>query len=170
VRHYVQRTSPGEHDGTWFAASGATVKLSGRADPLSYRDGRKPFYNELVPPSPRRRSVLIVEDDPELRTLYRTALALSGYIVVAVDDGVEALRRIDADLPDLVVLDIGLPRLGGRDVQRELLSHSETSHIPIIAVTGDARGLNSHDFACIIQKPVDLDALVRAVERCWREQ
>ncbi len=136
---------------------------------LSYRDGRKAFYNGRVPPSPKRLAVLIVEDDPELRTLYRTALALAGYVVVAVDDGVEALRRIDADPPDIVVLDMGLPRLGGRDVHREVLSHPETSRIPIIAVTGDARGLNTHDFACVIQKPVDLDALVRAVERCWRE-
>jgi CheY-like chemotaxis protein len=112
---------------------------------------------------------LIVEDDAELRTLYRTALSLTGCAVVTVDDGVGALRRIDADPPDIVLLDIGLPRLGGLDVQREMMAHPETSHIPIVVVTGDARGLNTTDFACVIQKPVDLDALVRAVERCWRE-
>lgn len=112
---------------------------------------------------------MIVEDDPELRTLYRTALALAGYAVVAVDDGIEALRRIDADPPDIVLLDMGLPRLGGRDVHREIIAHPETRQIPIVVVTGDARGLNTADFACIIQKPVDLDALVRAVERCRRE-
>jgi CheY-like chemotaxis protein len=118
--------------------------------------------------SPKRAAVLIVEDDPELRTLYRTALSLAGYAAVSADDGIEALRRIDADPPDLVVLDMGLPRLGGSDVQREIASNVATRDIPIVVVTGDARGLNSADFACIIQKPVDLDALVRAVERCLR--
>jgi DNA-binding response OmpR family regulator len=121
-----------------------------------------------VQPSPRRAAVLIVEDDPELRTLYRTALSLAGYSVVAVGDGIDALRRIDADPPDIVVLDMGLPRLGGRDVREEVSAHVETSEIPIVVVTGDARGLNTSDFACVLQKPIDLDTLVRTVERCLR--
>ena len=122
-----------------------------------------------MPPPPKRPAVLIVEDDPELRTLYRTALALAGFSVVAVSDGVEALRYIDADPPDIVVLDLGLPRLGGRDVRVEIGSHAETANIPIVVVTGDARGLNTSDFACVLQKPIDLDTLVRTVERCLRE-
>jgi CheY-like chemotaxis protein len=122
-----------------------------------------------VPPSPRRPAVLIVEDDPELRTLYRTALSLAGYSVVAVADGIEALRRIEADPPDIMVLDMALPRLGGRDVSIEVGSHAETSAIPIVVVTGDARGLNTSDFACVLQKPIDLDTLVRTVERCLRD-
>jgi DNA-binding response OmpR family regulator len=122
-----------------------------------------------VPPAPRRPAVLIVEDDPELRTLYRTALSLAGYSVVAVGDGVDALRLIEADPPDIVVLDMALPRLGGRDVRLEVGSHSETAAIPIVVVTGDARGLNTSDYACVLQKPIDLDTLVRTVERCLRE-
>jgi CheY-like chemotaxis protein len=122
-----------------------------------------------VPPSPRRPAVLIVEDDPELRTLYRTALSLAGYSVVAVGDGIEALRRIEAEPPDIMVLDMSLPRLGGRDVSLEVGSHAETAAIPIVVVTGDARGLNTSDFACVLQKPIDLDTLVRTVERCLRD-
>jgi DNA-binding response OmpR family regulator len=122
-----------------------------------------------VAPTPRRPAVLIVEDDPELRTLYRTALSLAGYSVVAVGDGIEALRHIDADPPAIVVLDMGLPRLHGRDVSLEVKSHAETATIPIVVVTGDARGLNTTDFACVLQKPIDLDTLVRTVERCLRQ-
>ena len=113
--------------------------------------------------------MLIVEDDPELRTLYRTALSLAGYSVAAVADGIDALRHIDADPPDIVVLDMGLPRLNGRDVREEVSAHAETSEIPIVVVTGDARGLNTSDFACVLQKPIDLDTLVRTVDRCLRE-
>lgn len=119
-----------------------------------------------MPLTPPRPAVLIVEDDPELRTLYRTALSLAGYAVVAVGDGIEALRHIDADPPNIVVLDMGLPRLGGRDVWREVAAHPNTATIPIVVVTGDARGLNTNDFACVLQKPIDLDTLVRTVERC----
>jgi DNA-binding response OmpR family regulator len=121
-------------------------------------------------PRTTRPAVLIVEDDPELRTLYRTALSLAGYWVIAVGDGIEALRHIDADPPDIVVLDMGLPRLGGRDVSLEVKSHAETATIPIVVVTGDARGLNTSDFACVLQKPIDLDTLVRTVERCLRQE
>ena len=123
----------------------------------------------MVVPAPKRPAVLIVEDDPELRTLYRTALSLAGYAVVAVGDGIDALRQIDAQPPDIMVLDMALPRLGGRDVSVEVRSHPETSSIPIVVVTGDARGLNTSDFACVLQKPIDLDTLVRTVERCLRE-
>jgi DNA-binding response OmpR family regulator len=112
--------------------------------------------------------VLIVEDDPELRTLYRTTLSLEGYAVVAVEDGVDALRHIDVSPPDLLVLDLELPRLSGRDVQREVASHVTTRGIPIVVVTGDSAGVNRNDFACVLQKPIDLDSLVRAVERCLR--
>ena len=120
----------------------------------------------LVPSSPRRRTVLVVEDDPELRALYRSALALAGYVVVAVADGIDALRHLDWDTPDAVVLDIGLPRLGGRDVQRELASHTDLRSVPLIAVSGDVSGLNPKDFSCILLKPIDLDKLLEAVARC----
>ena len=100
--------------------------------------------------------------------MYRTALALSGYAVVAVEDGIDALRHIDADPPNLVVLDMGLPRLSGQDVQREIAAHASTREIPIVVVTGNPHGLDHADFACVLQKPINLDSLVHAVESCLR--
>jgi DNA-binding response OmpR family regulator len=117
----------------------------------------------------RRPSVLVVEDDPELRTLYRTTLALAGYAVTAVEDGVEALRRIELDAPALIVLDITLPRLDGRDVHREITSSAATAATPIVVVTGDTERLDRSEFPCVLQKPVDLDDLVAIVERCLRQ-
>jgi DNA-binding response OmpR family regulator len=113
--------------------------------------------------------VLIVEDDPDLRTLYRTTLALAGYSVTAAEDGIEALRQIESASPDLIVLDIGLPRLGGRDVHMEIMSNAQTAAIPIVVVTGDSSGLERSEFPCVLQKPLDLDELVAAVERCLRD-
>ena len=121
-------------------------------------------------PSPHKTTVLVVEDDPAVRVLYRHALMAAGYAVVAVEDGIDALRAIERRVPDAVILDLGLPRLGGRDVQHELMSHAETSRVPIVVVTGmDVSDLNSADFACVLRKPIDPEQLVLAVDNCLRQ-
>ena len=113
--------------------------------------------------------VLIVEDDAALRALYRASLQLEGYAVIAVEDGLDALRYIDTNAPSAIVLDLDLPRLGGRDVQRELTASMDTNGIPIIIVTGgDTSDLNPKDFACILRKPLDVEAMASAVRRCLR--
>jgi CheY-like chemotaxis protein len=115
--------------------------------------------------------VLVVEDDASLRELYRSALRAVGYAVVAVEDGLEALRRVERMPPDAVVLDLALPRLSGRDVHRELKAHPETHDIPVIIVSGtDTSDLNPNDFVCVLKKPVSLDALIQAVQDCVRRR
>jgi CheY-like chemotaxis protein len=122
-----------------------------------------------VPSAYLERYVLVVEDDPTLRELYRSALRGAGYTVVAVADGLDALRRVEWEAPDAVVLDLALPRLGGRDVQKELKSAPDTKHIPIVVVSGsDTSDLDPDDFACVLNKPVSVDALVAAVQNCLR--
>ena len=116
----------------------------------------------------RALSVLVVEDDPQLRELYRLALTASGYAVVAVEDGVDALRYLEGNAPSAVVLDLGLVRLDGRDVQREMAAHGLTDRIPIIVVTGQSTGFDERDFACVLRKPIDPWALMSAVADCLR--
>jgi CheY-like chemotaxis protein len=124
-----------------------------------------------VPAAFVERYVLVVEDDPALREIYRSTLRAAGYAVVAVADGLDALRRVERDRPDAVVLDLGLPRLGGRDVQKELRSAPDTMHIPIVVVSGsDTSDLEPDDFACVLNKPVDAEALVLAVENSLRRR
>ena len=114
-------------------------------------------------------NILIVEDDPALRSMYGALLRLEGFAVVGVEDGVDALRHLEISHPSAVVLDLGLPRLGGRDVQLEMRNRSETSDIPIVLVTGqDAGDLNPKDFACILRKPIDPQSLISAVQGCVR--
>ena len=119
-------------------------------------------------PSPRKATILVVEDDTSLRELYRTELTMAGYQVVVVADGLAALQRIEEERPDGILLDWDLPRLSGHDVQGELAAHLETREIPIILVTGfaDESSINPADFACVIRKPLDWTELVRAVKRC----
>ena len=122
----------------------------------------------MAPVRRRKTIVLVVEDDANLRQLYRSVLTLAGYIVISVEDGVDALRYVEAESPGVVVLDLGLPRLNGRDVQRELAAHSETQNIPIIVVSGDPGDINPADFACVLRKPIDPQDLIEAVQRCLR--
>jgi two-component system, OmpR family, phosphate regulon response regulator PhoB len=112
-------------------------------------------------------SVLVVEDDPALRELYRWALRAAGFAVAAVSDGLDALRYLETEKPNAVVLDLDLPRVRGTDVQAELKTGPETRHIPIIVVSGqDTSALNLDDFACILQKPISTDQLVAALRDC----
>jgi DNA-binding response OmpR family regulator len=110
--------------------------------------------------------VLVVEDDPPLRELFRFALAAAGYAVFAVEDGIDALRYMETRTPAAIVLDLGLPRLHGRDVQREMAAHALTAQIPIVVVTGEAGPINESDFACVLRKPTEPQDVVEAVRRC----
>ena len=134
------------------------------------RTERNVVHSRTVPPRSHRPTVLVVEDDPELRTFYRTVLTLNGYHIVAVEDGIDALRCIDVDQPpDLVILDLGLARLDGRDVKRELRAGAATRKIPILVITGmDPATLNPEDFQCVVRKPVTAEGLIDAVEQCLR--
>jgi CheY-like chemotaxis protein len=121
-----------------------------------------------VPSSPRRSTILVVEDDEVLRNLYRAELTMAGYTVATATDGITALQWVDTHRPDVIVLDWGLPRLGGRDVQREIASHAETRDIPIVLVTGVAgdREIDPADFCYVLRKPIDVEEVVRAVRAC----
>ena len=122
-----------------------------------------------MPTSSSWRRILVVEDDPQLRELYRQALRAAGYVVAAVEDGVDALRQIEHSRPALVVLDLSLPRVNGRDVNRELKSRPDTSTIPVVVVSGaDISPDEAKDFACVCRKPCDADRLVQAVDQCLR--
>lgn len=113
-----------------------------------------------------RRRILIVEDDEDLRSVFRVALTLSGYDVQEASDGLEALRQIDQDPPDLVVLDLGLPLVGGAVVQQEIASHVFTRNIPVVIITGSGKDLSDLKVACVLRKPITPDELVRTVRSC----
>jgi len=138
-----------------------------------FADRRTSFLQCSVLPAPALRTgavVLVVEDDPSTRELHRTALSHAGYAVVAVEDGIDALRYLETHTPAAVVLDLGLPRLHGRDVHGEMIAHGLTDQIPVIVVTGESGTINERDFACVLRKPIRPDQLVEAVENCLRNQ
>lgn len=109
-------------------------------------------------------TILIVDDDADLRRLYRLTLALGGFQVQEAADGLEALHLIDLAPPDLVVLDLLLPTISGHTVQQEIAAHAHTRNIPIVVVTGSDSTIE--DVPCLLRKPVDPERLLEVVRTC----
>jgi CheY-like chemotaxis protein len=113
----------------------------------------------------RTATVLVVEDDRQIREMFRHALAVCGYRVTTTGDGVGALRYLEGDHADVIVLDLMLPHVGGLDVYKELRAHPETRDIPVVIVTGsDARELGPNQFRFFLRKPVSPETLTHVVE------
>lgn len=110
--------------------------------------------------------VLLVEDDDDLRRLIGSALADLGYTTVEARDGAAALAACEAHDPDVILLDLGLPRLGGQafaDAYRRGLGHAK-----IIVMSGAERGGEESarmHAAVFLSKPFDLAQLLDAVRR-----
>jgi DNA-binding response OmpR family regulator len=121
--------------------------------------------------SVRTARVLIIEDDPTVAEVVGRYLAREGYLVETAADGADGLRRAISDLPDLVVLDLMLPSMGGLEVCRRL--RATTPPIPIIMLTARSEeaeriiGLEAgaDDYVTKPFSPRELTARVRAVLR-----
>lgn len=80
--------------------------------------------------------ILVVDDDPAIVDLLRRMLTREGYDVQTAADGLQALDRVAAHKPDLVLLDVTMPNLGGFDVCRRLKDDEQTALIPVTMLTG----------------------------------
>merc|ERR1711967_224250 len=79
-----------------------------------------------------KEKILVVDDDANIRQILETRLTISGYIVLLANDGEEALKLFRKESPDLIILDIMLPKIGGYEVCKEL---RKGSSVPIIMLT-----------------------------------
>ena len=111
-----------------------------------------------------RPTVLIVEDDSATREMYDYALRMAGFRVVLANDGYAALRFIDQEIPDVIVLDLDLPHVSGIDVYHEVMAHAETRITPVVIVTGTEWSVPDSVFR-ILRKPINSDTLVKAVQQ-----
>lgn len=82
-----------------------------------------------------RYKILIVEDEADIRELLRYSLTQEGYAVEEAADGAEALERITRRAPDLVLLDLMLPRMSGLELCRRLRANPDTASLPVMVVT-----------------------------------
>jgi DNA-binding response OmpR family regulator len=113
----------------------------------------------------KRKRILVVEDDLACADMYRRALRFAGFNVDIATDGVSALYQLDAHPPDLVVLDLHLPRLRGEAILQEISSRSDIRDIPVIVVTGSDIQPSIAEAKAILRKPCDPQYLLSLVEQ-----
>ncbi|GAC1475041.1 MAG: hypothetical protein PVSMB3_13550 [Candidatus Dormibacteraceae bacterium] len=85
--------------------------------------------------TPEDVRVLFVEDDPVVAQMYKLKLEFDGYQVEVAGDGEIALNMARTSLPDIIFLDIRLPKLGGLEVLEALRSHPETRAVPVVILS-----------------------------------
>jgi DNA-binding response OmpR family regulator len=111
----------------------------------------------------RRPLLLVVEDDHVLRDLYRVSLSLSNFAVHACEDGLDALHYLDQSRPDVIVLDLDLPRVSGTVLYDEIRARRRADRVPIIVVTGLMKIPPLPD-AVVLRKPLTPDQLIKAIQ------
>lgn len=103
-------------------------------------------------PTEKKHTILLVEDDTFLAGMYVTKLELEGFHVVLASDGEQAVTLAQRDVPDLMLLDIVLPKKSGFDVLKEVKANALTKNVPVILLTNLGQKED-------VQKGLDLGAL-----------
>jgi CheY-like chemotaxis protein len=114
--------------------------------------------------------VLVVEDYQDAREMYAAYLQFSGYRVAEAANGLEAIDKTRELMPDIILMDLALPKLDGWQATQRLKADPKTKHIPIVALTGHAlagHAESARQAGCdsFVTKPCLPDALVAEIQR-----
>lgn len=119
-------------------------------------------------PEGRGLKVLLVEDNETIRHAFGILLQEHGYSVAEAGSGAEAIAKAAAELPDVVLMDLGLPDGNGLDFTRRLKADPATRGVKVVAITG--RALETDQAACLaagcsgyLAKPVNTEELLRRI-------
>jgi CheY-like chemotaxis protein len=120
--------------------------------------------------SDNQKRVLLVEDNEDNLVVYRTILEHVGFIVIEARDGEEGVSRARSERPDIILMDISIPKMDGWEATQRLKADGETAAIPIIALTAHALEedrLKAIRAGCdgYLAKPVEPRRVVEEVEK-----
>lgn len=121
--------------------------------------------------------ILIVDDEPDIVEIVTFTLEAGGHTVAGAKDGAEAITKVKKDPPDLIVLDVMMPRMNGMQVVDYLRNKEEYSHIPIIMLTATTQYSQRSDeewrkkvgVEDYISKPFEPLDLVKRVDKVLKE-
>jgi len=120
------------------------------------------------------KKVLVVEDDPKNLKLFRDLLQRFGFEVTEATDGEMGVEAARSGQPDLILMDIMMPKMDGLEATRIIKADPETKHIPVVALTsfamsGDRERALSAGCDDYIAKPVDVHQLIGTVQGFCRQ-
>jgi CheY-like chemotaxis protein len=145
------------------------VVLAGELNALAIRLDEMDRQREVDDARPKGKMILVVDDSATVRKLISGKLEKSGHNVVCASDGVEALERMAEQIPDLVLLDITMPRMDGYEVCKQIRANSVCSHVPVVMISGKdgffdkVRGKMAGTTG-YVTKPFGPETLMRALE------
>jgi CheY-like chemotaxis protein len=116
------------------------------------------------------RKILICDDDPVILRLLQVNLEIEGYEVITAHHGEEAVAKAKSEIPDLVILDIMMPRMDGYEACRQIRSQVATSGIPIVFLSAKAQQSDidkgrAYGVSDYLTKPFDPTDLLEVIER-----
>jgi CheY-like chemotaxis protein len=151
----VSASSPGNSGGSTFEIRLPRTEAAVAADTPA----------QAAPVDAGKPTVLLIEDNDDGREMMATMLGTFGYPVLQAGDGLEGVRMACAHVPDVALVDIGLPGIDGYEVARRLRQEAATSGVRLIALTGyglaeDQRRVLEAGFDTHLVKPVELNTLL----------
>ncbi|NLO05552.1 MAG: response regulator [candidate division WS1 bacterium] len=119
------------------------------------------------------KKILVVDDERHIVRLVEVNLTRAGYEVATAYDGIEALEKVKADTPDMIVLDVMMPRMDGFEVLKRLQADVSTQDIPVIMLTAKAQDADifrgwSSGVSSYLTKPFNPRELLTFVERIFQ--
>jgi DNA-binding response OmpR family regulator len=131
----------------------------------------------MAPPAPGTKTILVVDDEAEIRRMLSHLLSRAGFRVLEAEKGMVALRMVREHSPDLIVLDAMLPEVHGFEIARRIKNSERYRHIPIIMVSAVYRGWRyaedvkqSFGVDHFIEKPFRIAEIVQCVESTLKER
>jgi len=117
---------------------------------------------------PKKRKVLVIDDDRPLAQLFASQLNQAGYLALIGEDAMQGFMFAQRELPDLILLDVMMPAGGGMLVFDRLAKSAKTAAIPVLVITASTDPNIDTDSAArgaraVLHKPIDKETLLKAV-------
>ncbi len=118
-----------------------------------------------------RKKILVIDDNPVVLRMNQSLLPAAGYAVLSAASAEEGFRMAREESPDMILLDVILPKMHGFELCRQLKQHAQTKHIPVVIVTGTGLtdvvrqepGIGADDYLSKPYGKAELEAVVSRV-------
>ena len=124
-----------------------------------------------------KKKILIVDDEFDIVELLKLRLEINGFAVMTAFDGIEALEKIREEMPDMILMDIKMPRLNGYKVTKAIRENPVTRNVPIFIITAMSKYTSNVAEQCrdlgiadVFYKPFDSVQLLTKIRECLHIQ